>query len=173
MTNLSKIGEALASELPWRDRVEVFATTPDHRIYGGVWDSDKSFAVPGGGVDPGEDPATAAMREYLEETGLKIQNAKKLDIPTIDHPWSDDYRKAKGRNFAGSRTHFIHAAIDPEQQPVTEGLDPWNAGQRGWYDPEKAIEIMADKQYLAPVVAAARLKVLRMLLEQKRKAALK
>ena len=38
-------------KLPWRERVEVYAHDPKGRIYGGIWNTDKSFAVPGGGID--------------------------------------------------------------------------------------------------------------------------
>lgn len=149
------------TELPWRNRVEVFATDPSNRIFGGVWDNDKSFAVPGGGIDADESPLAAAMREYMEETGMSIADPELVPIGPIDHPWSPELQRKK--NFAGSRTHFVRAKIDPTQTPA-ESLDYWGANQRGWYDPSKAIELMQNKQYQAPVVAAARLAVLQQLL---------
>lgn len=38
---------------------------------------------PGGGIEPGEDPAAAAVREILEETGI---TAEPLGMPHFDHP---------------------------------------------------------------------------------------
>ncbi|MDG4768011.1 NUDIX domain-containing protein [Solwaraspora sp. WMMD406] len=34
------------------------------------------WCLPGGNVDPGEDPLTAAHRELIEETGLKVQELR-------------------------------------------------------------------------------------------------
>ena len=48
--------------------------------------------TPGGGVDPGETDATAAVRELFEETGLRVTEAD-LEGPlltrTVVHGWSD------------------------------------------------------------------------------------
>jgi 8-oxo-dGTP pyrophosphatase MutT (NUDIX family) len=39
-----------------------------------------TLEIPGGLVDPGEDPAEAAMRECLEETGYRARHAEPLGI---------------------------------------------------------------------------------------------
>jgi ADP-ribose pyrophosphatase YjhB (NUDIX family) len=45
------------------------------------------WTLPGGFVDAGEDPARAAERECLEETGLKVQVTRLLDvIAGQEHP---------------------------------------------------------------------------------------
>lgn len=43
-----------------------------------------SWGLPGGGIDPGENPSQAAVREAVEETGQHIDIAHLLDIQT-DH----------------------------------------------------------------------------------------
>lgn len=50
-----------------------------------------SWEIPGGGVDDGEDAATAAVRECLEETGIHALNPRPLvqfrpGLDTLDNP---------------------------------------------------------------------------------------
>lgn len=149
-----------ADKLPWRERVEVYAHDPKGRIYGGIWNTDKSFAVPGGGIDPGEDPGQAAIRELEEETGIKATNARVLPIAPVDNAWSDKHRQEKQRNFAGSRTHFV--AVDILNKLRRKNLDKWDAAQRKMYDPAAAEKMMASHtNFMAPSVAAGRLAALR------------
>ena len=147
-------------KLPWRERVEVYAHDPKGRIYGGIWNTDKSFAVPGGGIDPGEDPGQAALRELEEETGIKATNPRVLPVAPVDNAWSDKHRKEKQRNFAGSRTHFV--AVDILNKMRRKNLDKWDADQRKLYDPVAAEQMMASHtNFMAPSVAAGRLAALR------------
>ena len=39
-----------------------------------------TLEMPGGMIDPGEDPATAALRECLEETGYRVHTARPLGV---------------------------------------------------------------------------------------------
>jgi 8-oxo-dGTP pyrophosphatase MutT (NUDIX family)/GNAT superfamily N-acetyltransferase len=158
-----------AEELPWRERVEVYTRHPQTgKIYGGVWDSDKSFAVPGGGIDPGETPEQAAIRELAEETGIKATNPVRLPIAPVDHPWSDKTRAEKAKvgrgNFAGSRTHFV--MVDFLNKLRGKKLDHWGATNRRFYSPNKALALMAGKQFMAPPVAAGRVAALNHILSQ-------
>jgi len=148
-----------ADKLPWRERVEVYAHDPKGRIYGGIWNTDKSFAVPGGGIDPGEDPGQAAIRELEEETGIKATNPRVLPVAPVDNAWSEKHRQEKQRNFAGSRTHFV--AVDILNKLRRKNLDKWDAAQRKMYNPSAAAEMMAGhKNFMAPSVAAGRLAAL-------------
>jgi 8-oxo-dGTP pyrophosphatase MutT (NUDIX family) len=52
-----------AAAKAWRDRVEVLAHNGKGKVFGGIWDSDKSFSLPGGGIEANENAAKAALRE--------------------------------------------------------------------------------------------------------------
>jgi ADP-ribose pyrophosphatase YjhB (NUDIX family)/acylphosphatase len=159
VSKLASVLKLSSSDLPWRDRVEVYTQNPKGKIYGGTWDSDKSFALPGGGIDEGEDPLVAALRELKEETGITAKNPRLLPIDPVDNPWSDAHRAKVKRNFAGSRTHFVLA--DAAGRRGNKNLDVWNASNRGYYTPAEAIDIMNNNtNYTAPAAAAARLKAL-------------
>lgn len=62
------------------DWVNVIALTPDHQLVlvrqfrFGV--DDFSIEIPGGVMDPGEEPVAAGLRELREETGYVGQNAR-------------------------------------------------------------------------------------------------
>ena len=67
-------------ELDFPDWVNVVAVTPDNRIvlikqfrYGS---RRQEIEIPGGMIDPGEDPVTAGCRELMEETGYSGEEAE-------------------------------------------------------------------------------------------------
>lgn len=93
-------------------------------VYDVIGEPGYTAIVPGGGIEPGETPAEAAVRETFEETGLRIRVLREIGVD------------------AG--THFFHAAsVEPAPDewahaggevrcywaPLEPGLEVW--GGRG------------------------------------------
>lgn len=51
-----------------------------------------TWSLPGGHREDGEDAATAAVRETLEETGLQVEAVRRLGAVDRDAPGGDVYR---------------------------------------------------------------------------------
>jgi len=102
--------------LPYRPCVGQMVLSRDGLIWAGRRADSQSDAegrgtwwqMPQGGIDPGEDPATAARRELFEETG--IRSAEEIaelprwltyDLPSelIGYAWGGRYRGQKQRWF--------------------------------------------------------------------------
>ena len=59
---------------PLRERATVVVKRDDKVLL--VHGRNPTFAMPGGGIEPGESPSDAAERELFEETGLKATHCE-------------------------------------------------------------------------------------------------
>ncbi len=58
------------------------------------------WTLPGGGVDPGEEPAAAVLREVHEETGQEVDEVRLLEVTTahwvgVSHRGPEDYHAVR------------------------------------------------------------------------------
>ena len=108
------------------DWVNVVARTPEKRIllirqfrYGS---SRLEIEIPGGMIDPGEDPVTAGCRELLEETGYAGCNARVIGKvcpnPAIQRNYCHTVLVEEAIKVAEPRMDEME---DIETFPVTEG----------------------------------------------------
>ncbi len=51
---------------------------PPNKLRGGLWET------PGGKVEPGESPAVALMREWIEEVGIQVSVGPLIAVATFD-----------------------------------------------------------------------------------------
>jgi len=75
------------------------------------------WTLPGGGIDHGEDPREALVREVHEETGLFVEPGDVLDVHST--------------HFVGARAdglvedyHGVHVIFSATIKPESEGVEP-------------------------------------------------
>ncbi|TQS70446.1 RNA pyrophosphohydrolase [Rhodobacteraceae bacterium] len=104
-----------ATTLPYRPCVGIVLINADGLIFGAkrIDTPGDAWQMPQGGIDEGEKPAEAALRELWEETGVTARQVEKLgktsDWVTYDLPdhllgkaWGGKYRGQKQKWFAYS-----------------------------------------------------------------------
>lgn len=101
------------AQLPYRPCVGLMVLNPAGNIFAGqrLDNSMNAWQMPQGGIDPGETPVQAALRELQEETGIDPVQVQVLreshewhhyDLPLslVRRLWSGQYRGQKQRWFA-------------------------------------------------------------------------
>lgn len=73
--------------LPYRPCAGVMLLNAEGRVFVGqrIDSAADAWQMPQGGIDPGEDPETAALRELTEETGIAPHLAEILAMSPRDH----------------------------------------------------------------------------------------
>jgi putative (di)nucleoside polyphosphate hydrolase len=117
-----------ASDLPYRPCVGVMLVNPDGLIWvGRRTDTPNGWQMPQGGVDHGESPADAALRELHEEIGTdkaeivaESQALHRYDLPEhlLGKVWGGRYRGQEQRwfllRFLGGDDDINIATAHPE-----------------------------------------------------------
>ena len=103
----------------------------DRTAVPGMW------GLPGGGIDPGENPATTVQREVFEETGQEIEITRFLDMQS-DH-WIGHSPSGVVEDFHAVR--LIYAArCDAPRDPVVLDVGGTTANSQ-WVSPERLREV--------------------------------
>jgi 8-oxo-dGTP pyrophosphatase MutT (NUDIX family) len=96
-------------------------------------DGRPQWAFPGGKIEPGEGIEAAAVREVLEETGLRVRTG--AVIATRIHP------------MTGARIAYVSAVPEDGSSQPTPGAE---LTEIRWVSPAEADRLMAGAMY-APV----------------------
>ncbi len=122
-----------------RERLELLITRVSPRGYPAGW-----WALPGGGVDHGESPDDAVVREVYEETGLVVPERRLVEV-------HDVHTVSPGRGDAWEDYHGVHllyaCRVDREAEPHVVELDG-TTDLAAWV----AIDDLTDGRRLLPVV---------------------
>lgn len=131
--------------LPYRKNVGIVLMNAEGRVFAGqrIDSLGDAWQMPQGGIDQGEKPKEAALRELWEETGVRADLVQKLaktenwvtyDLPAelIGAIWGGKYRGQKQKwflfRFLGQDSDVNIATDHPE-------FSVWQ-----WMEPEELIE---------------------------------
>lgn len=102
------------AELRIRQAVRAVITTPDRSILLVRFEFPTAtvWALPGGGLDPGEDHLTALHRELCEEVGL-------VDVEIGPHVWTrEQIVEFIDGNWDGQRDQYHHVPVSGRFDPT-------------------------------------------------------
>lgn len=96
-------------------------------------DSGKGYILfPGGGVDEGETPEAALLRESMEEAGVRIKNIRKEGMIHFDwgRNWaSTPKQKKRYQKFRGEEMHFFTGEVEGFEEPKGDEADAWGSNK--------------------------------------------
>ena len=149
------------SELPYRPCVGIMLLNPQGRVFVGqrIDNNQDAWQMPQGGIDKGEDPRDAALRELWEETGVSAENvtitAQTPDWLTYDLPHDLVPKIWKGRYRGQKQTWFLMRFSGTDDQVVIETEHP-EFSEWTWIDPADLVEkiVPFKREVYAQVVAA-------------------
>lgn len=138
------------AKLPYRPNVGIMLVNPQGLIFAGqrldamrLGTGETAWQMPQGGIDTGEDPAEAALRELEEETGVRPDlvtlEAEHPDWLTYDLPLDVVPKIWKGRYRGQKQRWFLMRFRGRDDQIVIETEHPefrcWT-----WIEPGELVE---------------------------------
>jgi 8-oxo-dGTP diphosphatase len=132
---IRRVGEPASARRRYRLRPGVYAILPRDGALLLTCQADPGpeIQLPGGGIDPGENPLLALHREVFEETGWRIARARRLGafrrftyMPEYDL-WAEKLCHV-----------YLARPVRPHGQPGEPGHTPL------WLPPEEAVDALGN-----------------------------
>lgn len=133
------------TSLPYRPCVGIVLINADGLVFGGqrIDNPGPAWQMPQGGIDEGEPPLTAALRELHEETGVEARLASLMaesmawlpyDLPVemVPRIWKGRYRGQRQKWFA---FRFLGRDSDVDIDRPHPEFSRW-----GWHSPQALVE---------------------------------
>ncbi len=135
-----------------RDQAVLLAELSDKVGFGrGTW------TLPGGGVDPGEDPGTGLRREVWEETGQHLGEIELLDLATMH--WTGRAPSGRWEDYQVVRLIYV-ASIPEPGELIVHDADGTTAAAAGIPLADLArldrARLLQDERFTGWLAAAAR-----------------
>ncbi|XWS65678.1 hypothetical protein CRYUN_Cryun05aG0134000 [Craigia yunnanensis] len=141
-----------ASPQGYRRNVGICLINPSKKIFSASrLDIPNAWQMPQGGIDDGEDPKVAALRELKEETG--VSSAEVLaELPfwlTYDFPPEvrEKLKRQWGSDWKGqAQKWFVLKFIGKEEEInlLGDGTEKPEFGEWSWMTPEQIVELAVD-----------------------------
>ncbi|MEM8698960.1 MAG: NUDIX domain-containing protein [Pseudomonadota bacterium] len=133
---MRRIGETWREGKPYRDRPGVYAIIAgrlgDGRTGMLCVDQEGEIQLPGGGIDPGEQPLAALHREVWEETGWRIAEPRRF-CSFQRFAWLPDYLYWARK----TQTIYLARAVQRMGPPQEPGHSPH------WLTPQSAAGLLS------------------------------
>ncbi|MEL7216224.1 MAG: NUDIX hydrolase [Pseudomonadota bacterium] len=144
---MRRYGEQVLPGKPYRDRPGAYAIIGNGSgqvLLAATTNEGEDFLLPGGGIDPGEQPLQALHREVLEETGWRIAAPLRLGAYQR-YVFMPDY------GFWARKicTIYLARAVRPLMDPLEPDHTPI------WMDAEEAalcLSVSAEQSYLSGLI---------------------